>query len=544
VLVALEIRNLRGARHCKIDRFNKINLFVGRYGSGKSTILESVYLAKLPANSSEVLRRVLGRRTGRPVDLRDLWYRYDVSSRVELTWTFDNTRTLTVQVGTGADNGMAPNQAGILYSSRQNNANTSDRLPEDWGLTSYSVRQQFLDNFTSSIALVDMKELESAADTEGTFLNPLKEKNLDTSLLEELGKVYGDIGGYEFLRHSPRSPTDFRASIQMSDARVFMDDLPDGLRAGIVMLSKVFGLSNTAILFEEPETHQYSGALSALIRSLCDLSRRNNLQLFVTTHRPEVLADFVKHGEKDVTIFRVERIEGEIVTTTSEWNDLKILQDLGFDVGLLARGFEKFVIVDGLMDKAILESCVKKSAGVDSEDLLITILPSRGKKQMKEIIKAIFGIKREIFVLPDRDTLTSSTAKQSIIDAAKSLQNEGYSVTEEGSILKLAKGGFSAGLNIDNIIPLGVDLFINEKAIKLSTHSIDDYVLEVFIQNPKIAKAHGLDTEKLHEVLASASSSKQVLAEIFEYNPESVLPILRDLPVPESLKGIVQRLIQ
>ena len=87
-------------------------------------------------------------------------------------------------------------------------------------------------------------------------------------------------------------------------------------------------------------------------------------------------------------------------------------------------------------------------------------------------------------------------------------------------------------------------MFIYGKTIKLSTHSIDDYVLEVLIQNPKIAKAHDLDTEKLHEVLDSASSSKQVLAEIFEYNPESVLSILRDLPVPESPKEIVQRLTQ
>ena len=40
----LKIRNFRGIKHCKLEDFTNLNVFIGKNNTGKSTILESIYL--------------------------------------------------------------------------------------------------------------------------------------------------------------------------------------------------------------------------------------------------------------------------------------------------------------------------------------------------------------------------------------------------------------------------------------------------------------------------------------------------------------------
>ncbi|MHA1506468.1 MAG: AAA family ATPase [Candidatus Asgardarchaeia archaeon] len=53
---SMTIRNFRGIKECSIDEFADVNVLIGRNGSGKSTILESIYLSSAWTNPHDVLR--------------------------------------------------------------------------------------------------------------------------------------------------------------------------------------------------------------------------------------------------------------------------------------------------------------------------------------------------------------------------------------------------------------------------------------------------------------------------------------------------------
>ncbi len=53
----LKIKNYRGIKSCTIGDLKKVNVFIGRNNSGKSLLLESLYLASASFNFNEVLSK-------------------------------------------------------------------------------------------------------------------------------------------------------------------------------------------------------------------------------------------------------------------------------------------------------------------------------------------------------------------------------------------------------------------------------------------------------------------------------------------------------
>ena len=47
-------------------------------------------------------------------------------------------------------------------------------------------------------------------------------------------------------------------------------------------------LENSCLCIEEIESHQHAGSLRRLIHNLVEVSRKNNLQLFLSTHSKDV----------------------------------------------------------------------------------------------------------------------------------------------------------------------------------------------------------------------------------------------------------------
>lgn len=50
---SVSISNLRGIKSCRLDEMADVNVLVGSNGSGKSTILEAVYLASAWAQNND-----------------------------------------------------------------------------------------------------------------------------------------------------------------------------------------------------------------------------------------------------------------------------------------------------------------------------------------------------------------------------------------------------------------------------------------------------------------------------------------------------------
>jgi AAA15 family ATPase/GTPase len=88
------VDGLRGLKHIEIDDFKKINLFVGNNNSGKTTILESIFLSINPGNAELPLKI----NKFREYDLigenywRTLFNKLDIKSKIEVRADLDNLK--------------------------------------------------------------------------------------------------------------------------------------------------------------------------------------------------------------------------------------------------------------------------------------------------------------------------------------------------------------------------------------------------------------------------------------------------------------------
>ena len=175
-----------------------------------------------------------------------------------------------------------------------------------------------------------MSELESS-------LGEIKLQLRDKEFGEILEKIYGKGKEWEFLPH-PDSPQEKRIAFKEGERRFFLSDFGDGFRFGLSICAKAVTLNGTAIFIEEIENHQHSGSLKQLIFALVDIARKNNIQLFITTHSNDVwnsisrvvYEDDAKREKEEFRCFLVERNMKTGVVESEATDDVqKITKALG-----------------------------------------------------------------------------------------------------------------------------------------------------------------------------------------------------------------------
>jgi len=329
--------------------------------------------------------------------------------------------------------------------------------------------------------------------------------------------------------------------LELGDARVRIDDISDGLRNGVSILSTACLLRDTALLLEEPENNMHPKALDRLLEALVHVCKSNQTQLFVTTHRPEVLASLVEYGKEMVTIFHFSRKDGEVRVSPSQWNDTRILLDLGWDVGRLVKGYEKYVIVEGDRDKLVLDESFQKTKGVLPERLWITIIPARGlDRNFNVVLKALLPTQREIFALPDLDKKSLDDRRNQLAQLVKQLNSESYDVQEKDDVVILSGKGMTNSLKLKNILPLGDPHGLSKRGFRFESFSMDDYLLEAILLNGKMWSTLGIVGEDV-EKGKKCKNSKSVLEDIMKMNNEKIRTLVKDASsLPDGLVQIVK----
>jgi len=541
LLKGISIRNFRGIRESKIDGFNQINVFIGEFGSGKSTILDAIYLLRINAD----LRRVLSRRTGRGIDLRSCWYKFAKEKEIEIDYTLDSYLYKILLKVSPED----PNQVQLFRRADDTatQRSTGHNMYLSWdaseirreiGTIEIPSKEQF---FPRRLTLLDAEMFRNVLDSESNILTPIREEKLDKEFLSILKDVFDTLEGFEFLRFTERLPRESRCFVSLKDAAVPIDDVSDGIRNGLIILSTAFVLKETALLLEEPENHMYPKALDRLLQKLVDLCKSNQLQLFVTTHRPEVLATLVEHGKELTTVFHFSRKNGAVRARPAPWNDTKILSEIGWDIGKLVKGYEKFVVVEGLRDKLMLDQCFRTLKKAFPENIWVAILPCRGKDNLVEVVKAILPTEREIFLLPDLNKKTSDDRIKQLVDSLTTMRSEGYEISEKDGVMTFSKGATKATLKLKNILPLGDRKGLEDLGLKFESFSMDDYLLEILLQNPNTWSSLEISEENI-ERSKQFTESKSAIS-LMRLNDEKVEKLLQECPLPKGLPEIIEAIV-
>lgn len=323
---SVEIKKFRGIKHGKIEDFKGINVFVGRNNSGKSSVLEALYLA-----SNSCAEDLLGENSLKYVATRRGWF--GVESALNLF--FDKTDECTISLEF-ADEGKH-----VLRLKRE--APRIEHL-EVLKMRGINVSNVIAISTSAEAAGVTRSKYIHYIDEEGRHLSiVLEERKLVESLFLDWNRVYRygspkegfsvlmERGGAEakkvvvdVVKERYGEISDI-APLKIGDKwilHVIYEDqsrpfylMGDGFKYALMYLMMLSIASEAMLFLEEPELHTHIGLLELVADALVRCYRDRRSQIFLSTHSLELIdmllsAAKEKEVVEEVNIYRLYRREG------------------------------------------------------------------------------------------------------------------------------------------------------------------------------------------------------------------------------------------
>ncbi|MHA1706808.1 MAG: ATP-dependent nuclease, partial [Promethearchaeota archaeon] len=405
------------------------------------------------------------------------------------------------------------------------NGNIRNISGDRWALKNFPQVYHYLQN----IILLDDYLARKLKSLETGVFGPLLEPRLDKKIVEYLNKIYGiKAEGLTFLPVSPTLPqtNTFRLATMLPEQSLHIDELGDGAKYAVALLSTALLLENSALLIEEIESHQHIGAIKKLLPTLLEIAEERGLQLFITTHSYEIIQAFSQLSEKyDVKFFHlVKNADGSVSIREIPGPDIKLLSDLGVDIREL-EVYKRFFIVEGVEDvnflKAIFQKYDKKVE--DAGDLI----PAGDKKQVKNVAVALTATGKEIVAFIDYD----KDSEEKILESFKNnLNGHNIKFTPEENSFKINSSG-----SVIIVIPLGLPKDETLRKLGITHHEMEDYCLKLMEIDENVVKRLGIS---LNEIVDSAKKAK------FEKLNKSkayirILASKKDMDYSEIIRSII-----
>lgn len=379
MLSAIKINRFRGIRECEIKGLKNINVFIGRNNHGKSSIIEALYLASAafeydhPFAPISKISYLLNRRSKRGLSWHKgketLWYRYETHEPLKIEVLPQKRGKLEIEL---FDRHIHPllnfpkTQSALFHFDKK----LRQRLPSHalshlWALRfclidGYSIESDMTVNYTigrepifaafdsavphfretkafmSRMMFIDENLLREMESVEKTLWNDLLKKRDDKLVTEILRRGY-EVE-VEDITYVPMEEI-YQLAIKLPKTTIRVDDLGDGARYSMILIMVAALARNTAILIEEPENHQHPAGVAKTLEMLFDIIKRNNIQIFITTHSLEFvkLAEIIaKEKRISINIFFIEMDKaGRIQPRTITPEDSENLAKAGLDMRFL-----------------------------------------------------------------------------------------------------------------------------------------------------------------------------------------------------------------
>lgn len=290
----ITIKNFRGIAKGEIEGFTKLNIFVGRNNSGKSTVLDAIALLINPYNFDKIIKR----RGWFGLDSVLSVFRYrDLKNIIEIT---GNKRSITIEK-------ILPDRKKIEFLVKTLNFSeniVSFRIHHKTDNTKikFSI---YIDKKEKSRKFIIAKTKKSQPDSIIIDYNTIHEIGLKEAyskvfekgyeahkrLLSVINQVYPDIVDIRLFSE------EIGPEIIYKTGRVPMYAMGDGFKSAYVILSFLANIENGYILCEEPENYQHPSSRELVVKGICDALKRN--QIFISTHSLELIDEILDNIQKD-----------------------------------------------------------------------------------------------------------------------------------------------------------------------------------------------------------------------------------------------------
>jgi len=346
---SMDVRNFRCYRHLKVDGCSRLNVIVGDNGSGKTAILESIFLPL--ATGSEVavrLRQLRGIDSTLGGSMRrieealwgDFFYNNDMTQKISLVMSGDGRDSRSLEISRGSGGTELPLESGqellgqvaaapVVFTWTDHNKNSHIVTPKisQSGLNLPETGEDMPDFFFFS-ANQTVGSIENAS-----RFSELSKANKQETFIRIFSNEYDWIENLNVEVHAG-APIIF-ASIRGSKRKLPLPNISSGINRITGIMLAIASRKKSVVLVDEIENGIYYRHLGELWRSIITSIREFDGQMFVSTHSKECLTALVEaagNDTKDISLWRTEKDGSEATVKQFSGEDFKAGIEYGEEV--------------------------------------------------------------------------------------------------------------------------------------------------------------------------------------------------------------------
>ncbi|MFV0946960.1 AAA family ATPase [Campylobacter jejuni] len=317
---SIEIKNFKGIKELKLENFSKVNLFVGKANTGKTSILEALF-AFLLENSNDIIQLLDVRKIHLDDDVfKSFFYDYNLNEKpiikigneeLEINCDekshysnipIDNKNNLMIDVNNGI------NHINFIYKN-------------DKGIKTLSIKKTFPNlgqiQFQQTMNLLPNENKEIKIFTTPIVDFIYQNSFYDKNLINNLSLILSDRQKKEELKRICKEFSDDIEELSFIDGKIAIQKsnlnhainfklLGEGFKKYISIMSSIIS-DKKYILIDELENGLHYEGIEKLIKSI--LNSKDDVQFFITTHNQEILekmSEILEYEEKDkVSVFNI-----------------------------------------------------------------------------------------------------------------------------------------------------------------------------------------------------------------------------------------------
>lgn len=322
----IDIKNFRGIDHLEMNDFSRINILLGQNSSGKSTVLESLFLLMGMSNPDlpQTINALRSRNYSSFADLTYLFHQLDPKAHPQISAElFDGSRrnlelSLTYVFDEKAQpnpqNGQIPMSEtktflntlkmnfGVEEHQQQNNYECSITVNHAGLVSGKTTAEGYLEKNSVTILPADL-----AAGNPANDLVELAKRRKKDLVAERLANFDSRITSVEILNNVAY------VGMEGIDQLMAVNMMGDGLRRYLNIVAASANPTTNIILIDEIDNGLHYSAYKKLWEAIFALAVNTNKQVFITTHSKETLHSLNEMLEKhpdyqdEMRLYTIER---------------------------------------------------------------------------------------------------------------------------------------------------------------------------------------------------------------------------------------------
>lgn len=295
----IQIQNFRGIDSLEFSDCNRINVLIGKNNVGKSSVLESIFLATGMSNSQlplsiNMFRGVIPQDIS---NLRYLFHNMETTSYPQMKLVFSNEyeRGLTLSPLNQTISDLAASEknvnSGALHSMIGLIIDFFEKYPGK-DVEQYQSKLEFMsngaiaptfdNNYFEEINATYLHSDNSKTNYIDAVSKIVKEKK-SNDLLDLISKFDPDIDSFNLL------PDGLYFGKKGLDKLMLCNMAGDGMKKFVTIIANIIANQNSVILIDEIENGIHYSSYSMLWEVLFHSVKKSGNQLFITTHSWEEL---------------------------------------------------------------------------------------------------------------------------------------------------------------------------------------------------------------------------------------------------------------